>query len=108
LAEGQLSASVEQEHTLKLEKARAEIERLSKKRGRVLDSYFEGILTREERDQKLHEVDRDLALYQQWLSEEAPLQSVSPGSPVGSFRCFFGMEATGSRRQEKAVVLSSS
>lgn len=78
LAEGQLSATVEQGRTLKIEKAQSEIERLSKKRGRVLDSYFEGILNREERDQKLHELDRDLALYEQWLSEEAPLRSVSP------------------------------
>jgi len=78
LAEGQLSATVEEERTMKVEKARSEIERLSKKRGRILDSYFEGILNRDERDQKLHEIDRDVAVYEQWLSEEAPLRSVSP------------------------------
>src|SRR5579864_1193556 len=71
LAEGHVGARVSEEHTSRLEKARFEIERLSKKRERILDSYFEGVLDRLERDQKLHDVDRNLDVYRLWLSEEA-------------------------------------
>jgi DNA invertase Pin-like site-specific DNA recombinase len=88
LAQGQLGTTVAEEHTLRLQKARSEIQRLTKKRDRVLESYFEGILTREERDQKLHEVDRDLGMYRQWLSEEAPLSSFSPDVLANVFSVF--------------------
>src|SRR6266404_7065342 len=39
--------------------------------------HFEGVLTRDERDQKLSEVDRDLNFYRQLLIRQAPLSDIS-------------------------------
>lgn len=104
LAEGQLSATAAQEHAVKLKKARSEIQRLSKKRERILESYFEGVLERQERDQKLHDVDRDLAVYRQWLLEGAPLSNISPEVLADVFSVFSEWKFLG--RSDKRRLLS--
>lgn len=53
----------------------AEIARLREKRQRVMDSYFEGVIDRDDRDKRLTDVDRDLKLTQDALLRETPAQA---------------------------------
>jgi DNA invertase Pin-like site-specific DNA recombinase len=104
IADGHLNGTAKDEQDLKIEKARSELERLSKKRDRVLDSYFEGILSREERDRRLQEVDRDLRTYRQWLSEQAPLSAFSADALAEIFSVFSEWKFL--KRDEKRKLLS--
>jgi DNA invertase Pin-like site-specific DNA recombinase len=53
-----------QSETFRLQR---EMERLQTKRQRVLESYFDGLITRDERDTRLESVDRDTHLYRDLL-----------------------------------------
>lgn len=57
-----LAAGSEQVLTAKLNK-------LQEKRRRVLDCFFEGVITKEERDWKVQEIDSDIAAFQTLMTE---------------------------------------
>ncbi len=56
--------------TLRLKR---ELERLEKKRQRVLEGYFENIIDREERDHRLADIGRDASLYRELMLRNHPL-----------------------------------
>jgi DNA invertase Pin-like site-specific DNA recombinase len=77
LADGQLNGAAHIEHQIKVKKATDEVQRLLSKRDRVLETYFEGMLSREERDNKLQQIDKGLKFNRELLSQEAPLNGIS-------------------------------
>src|SRR5258708_19111198 len=50
----------------------ARIQRLREKRQRVLDGYFEGVLTKETRDARLATIDQDIRTSEDMLMRETP------------------------------------
>jgi DNA invertase Pin-like site-specific DNA recombinase len=104
LAAGQANGNAKQEQALKIQKAQREIEKLSAKRQRVLDSFFDGIISRDERDRKLQEVDRHLNTYRQYLSEQVPLATFSAESLAEIFSVFSEWKFL--KRDEKRKLLS--
>src|ERR1700723_3195616 len=57
----------------------SEIANSRQKRGRVIDTFLDGVLSREERDQRLASIDRDIQITQGMLSQERPLASLDLG-----------------------------
>ncbi len=54
----------------------SEIANSRQKRGRVIDSFLDGVLSREERDQRLAVIDRDIQIAQGMLMQERPSASL--------------------------------
>lgn len=54
------------------------IENLRKKRQRILEAFFDGVLEKEERDLRFEEIDRELSAYGQLLTESAPAVTQPP------------------------------
>jgi len=57
----------------------SEIANLRQKRGRVIDTFIEGVLSREERDQRLAAIDRDIQVAQVMVMQERPSVSLDIG-----------------------------
>jgi hypothetical protein len=83
----------------------AEITRLREKRQRVMDSYFEGVITREDRDKRLADVDRDLKLAQDALLRETPVQGLKPQELRGLFKPFVQWRLL--KREDKRRILAA-
>ncbi len=64
------------ESVVRVHRLTSEIEKSRRKRDRVIDSFLDGILSREERDGRLVAIDRDIQISQEMLMHERP--SVSP------------------------------
>ncbi|HEV2416525.1 MAG TPA: hypothetical protein VGX94_01845 [Terriglobia bacterium] len=73
----------------------SELESLIEKRERVLDSYFEGIISREERDRRLAAIQRDQELYQRLLLRARPTAELSADALARVFSPFFEWEYLG-------------
>jgi hypothetical protein len=56
-----------------------EISNSRQKRGRVIDSFLDGVLSREDRDARLAVIDRDIQISQGMLVQERPSSSVDLG-----------------------------
>ena len=56
---------------------RAKLDTLSEKRRRILDGFFEGVVSKEERDRRLEDVKRDVAVHHNMLLETVPEQQPS-------------------------------
>jgi site-specific DNA recombinase len=61
----------------RIARLQAEVTNLRAKRSRVLDAFFEAVLTRVERDTRLAEIDVRLKSTEELLLREAPVQKVS-------------------------------
>jgi hypothetical protein len=73
-------------------KMQSELESLNEKRQRVLDSYFEGIVTREERDRRLVVIEHDQDFYRNLLLREMPAVGLSEEDLARAFAPFFEWE----------------
>ncbi len=82
----------------------SELECLSEKRQRVLDSYFEGVINRDERDQRLSAIERDQNFYRDLLLREMPAAGVTAEDLARAFAPFFEWEFLG--RSDKRRLLS--
>lgn len=60
----------------------SEIERLGKKRARVIDSYLDEVISREERDERLATLDRETKMAQELLAKEEPQVSLDDVSAL--------------------------
>src|ERR1700730_17086161 len=56
----------------KIARLQAQVAKLEEKRQRILDGYFEGVITRDNRDSRVSVVDRDHAIVVSALEEEVP------------------------------------
>ena len=54
----------------------SQIANLGQKRARIIDSFLDGVLSREERDQRLAAIERDIQLAQDMLMQEGPSASL--------------------------------
>ena len=63
----------------RVQRLTTEIANSSHKRGRVIDSFLDGVLSREERDQRLAAIDRDIQIAQGMLMQERPSASLGVG-----------------------------
>jgi DNA invertase Pin-like site-specific DNA recombinase len=82
-----------------------EIVRLGAKRGRVLESYFEGVIDRAERDSRLEAIDRDLERAREMLERDRPRAGLDAESLASFFSPFFEWEFL--QRDDKRRVLST-
>jgi DNA invertase Pin-like site-specific DNA recombinase len=63
----------------RVQRLTSEIANSRQKRGRVIDSFLDGVLSREERDQRLAAIDRDIQIAQGMLMQEGPSASLDLG-----------------------------
>jgi DNA invertase Pin-like site-specific DNA recombinase len=57
----------------------AKIHALREKRQRVLDAYFEGIITKDERDTRVRDIEAETAVYERLLLQSGDVAKRSPG-----------------------------
>ena len=79
-------ASTARERVARLE---LEIRKLREKRERILDSYFEGLLSRAERDQRLLDVDTRRRMTEEMLLREAPAPTTTVRALMTAFAPLF-------------------
>ncbi len=64
------------ESVVRVQRLTSEIANSQRKRNRVIDSFLDGVLSRDERDERLVTIDRDIQMTQKMLMQETP--SISP------------------------------
>jgi DNA invertase Pin-like site-specific DNA recombinase len=94
-------AAVARGRILRLE---LEIKKLREKRVRVLDAFFEGLLSRAERDQRLADVDTRLRMTEEMLLREAPIPKVSLRALMTAFAPLFDWQFM--NRESKRRILA--
>lgn len=57
----------------------AKLSALGEKKQRVLETFFEGMIEKDERDRRVTEIDRDISAYQQLLMENTSTPARPPG-----------------------------
>jgi len=70
-----------------VEQVRKQIEALASKRERVLDTYFEGVITGAERDKKIAEIERDTQVFNDLLRSQEPAK-LDPDQLWKQFKVF--------------------
>lgn len=73
---------------LEAQRARARVDRLTKRRGRLVDLHLDGALTREEFDSRRLDIDADLESARQRLADADAVARA--GDPVPAMRAFLG------------------
>jgi DNA invertase Pin-like site-specific DNA recombinase len=105
LAEEMESSASRQSNAVRIARLQSEIESLESKRGRILDAYFEGVISSQERDLRLAKIDRDLHATQELLLREKPSVTLSVDSLVSLFSPFFEWQYL--KRDDKRRILST-
>lgn len=90
---------------IRVDKLQAEIESLKKKRARVLDTYFEGVIEMQERDGKLTEIDLQIRANADLIMRERPPVDVSFETLVDTFSAFVSWEFL--KRDDKRKLLAT-
>jgi DNA invertase Pin-like site-specific DNA recombinase len=88
----------------RITRLQADLTNLRAKRTRVLDAFFEAVLTRAERDQRLSEIDTRLKGTKDSLVREAPPQKVSLRSLMTAFAPLFDWQFM--NRESKRRILA--
>lgn len=81
-----------------------EINKLREKRLRVLDSYFEGLLSKVERDDRVTDVDTKMRMTEEMLLREAPVPKVSLRALMTAFAPLFEWQFM--NRESKRRILA--
>jgi len=81
-----------------------QMQRLTGKRQRVLDSYFEGVISAEERDSRLATIQRDLKIASEMLERQKP-QRFDVDRLAGIFRAFRSFDEL--QRDQKRRLLNA-
>lgn len=89
----------------RIAKLEVEIKNLRAKRERVLDGFFEGLLGREERDQRLADVDTRMRMTEEMLLREAPLPRLTARSLMAAFAPLFDWQFL--NRESKRRILAA-
>ena len=82
------------ETVIKVERLTSELASLRRKRDRVIESFLDEVLSREERDERLASIDRDIQIAQEMLDQERPPAPLDPNqlaealSPLAEWRCW--------------------
>ena len=70
--QAQLETAKQTSTTFDRERLSKQIQSLTLRRQRVLDSYFEGVISMAERDSRLMSIQRDLKVFEEMLRRESP------------------------------------
>jgi DNA invertase Pin-like site-specific DNA recombinase len=87
------------------DRLQAQLEQLRSKRGRVIDLFVEGIISSDDRDQKLATVERDLSICIQELGRVCPDQTFDIEELTTLFEPFFDFQCLS--RDQKRMLLGS-
>ncbi|MGH9747264.1 MAG: recombinase family protein [Candidatus Acidiferrales bacterium] len=82
-----------------------EIKKLREKRQRILDTFFEGLLSKAERDQRLTDVDTRLRMTEEMLLREAPIPTVNLRALMTAFAPLFDWQFM--NRESKRRILAA-
>jgi DNA invertase Pin-like site-specific DNA recombinase len=82
-----------------------EVGKLRKKRERVLDAYFEGILQRNERDARLASLDKEMKFTEGMLMRETPKPALTVREMASAFSPLFDWQFLG--RESKRRILQA-
>ncbi|MBZ5700238.1 MAG: recombinase family protein [Acidobacteriia bacterium] len=82
-----------------------EVGKLRVKRERILDSFFEGVLTREERNVRLASIEKQTRLAEEMLMRETPAPKLSAGEIATAFSPLFDWPVLG--RESKRRILAA-
>lgn len=83
----------------------SEVVRLRQKRERVLDTFFEGVLTRSERDSRLAALDKQMKFAEESLMRETPKPTLSAREMASMFSPLFDWPVL--ERESKRKILSA-
>lgn len=89
----------------RIQKLTADINALRSKRGRVVDSFVDGTIGREERDRRLTAIDQDIRVAEDILMREAPTPALDTTKLVEAFAALGEWEYW--TRNQKQAVLST-
>jgi DNA invertase Pin-like site-specific DNA recombinase len=89
----------------RIRKLNADVDALRSKRGRVVDTFVDGTIGREERDRRLTAIDHDIRVAEDVLMREAPIPALDSKKLVQSFAHLGEWEYW--TRTQKRVVLSA-
>lgn len=89
----------------RISRLEGEIGKLRKKRERVLDSYFEGVLQRNERDVRLASLDKQMKFTEEILMRETPRPELSVRELASAFSPLFDWQYLG--RESKRRILAA-
>jgi DNA invertase Pin-like site-specific DNA recombinase len=87
----------------KVLRLQAELQAMKAKRERILGAYFDGVISAEERDRRIADVERDEKLYHGMLMREAPTMPVSASALAQVFAPFHEWEFL-SREQKRRLL----
>ena len=82
-----------------------EVRKLRQKRERILDAFFEGVLTREERDARLASLDKQMKFAEEMLMRETPMPALSAREMASAFSPLFDWPVLG--REGKRRILAA-
>ncbi len=82
-----------------------QVGKLRQKRERILDAFFEGILTREERDARLAALDKQVKFAEEMLMRETPMPALSAQEMASAFSPLFDWPVLG--REGKRRILAA-
>ena len=71
-----------------IEQIRQQIDALAGKRERVLDTYFEGVITGTERDKKIAEIEKEKQVFSDLLTREEPTRQIDVETLAQQFKVF--------------------
>ena len=97
--------SEKQESARRIQKLTTDVDALRSKRGRVVDSFVDGTIGREERDRRLTSIDHDIRVAQEILMREAPTPALDVTKLVEAFAPLGEWEYW--TRDQKRAVLSA-
>jgi DNA invertase Pin-like site-specific DNA recombinase len=89
----------------RISRLEGEVGKLRKKRERILDSYFEGVLERNERDVRLASLDREMKFTEEMLLNETPRPELTVREMVSAFSPLFDWPFLG--RESKRRILAA-
>jgi hypothetical protein len=71
-----------------IEPLKRQIEALTAKRGRVLDTYYEGVITESERNAKIAEIERERQVFSDMLFRQEPTRQIDADTLARQFKVF--------------------
>lgn len=92
-----------QKPTANLDQVRKQIEALTAKRERVLDTYYEGVITGTERDAKMAEIKREKQVFSDLLLREEPARGIDADLLARQFKVFAQFDLL-SRDQKRRML----
>lgn len=92
-----------QQPTTNIDQIRKQLQSLTAKRERVLDTYYEGVITGLERDSKMAEIEREKQVFSDLLLREEPARGIDADLLARQFKVFAQFDLL-SRDQKRRIL----